>query len=435
MNIQHVFAREILDSRGLPTVEVWLTLDSGIQVTASVPGGISVGKYEAKELRDNDPLRMGGYGVTQAVRTINEIIAPALVGLDPTKQTVFDQSLVDLDGTADKSKIGANTTLALSMACLKAGAASVNMPLFVYVREKYQLANSLTVPTPIFTMISGGLHGAGNLDFQEFQIIPASNFAYPDALNMGVTLYHQLGKVLKGKGAIFSFGLGGGYAPNLFHNIDVFEILIEAIHSTPYTFGRDLFFGIDVAADQLMVSGKYQIKDRSEAFSNKELQEYYETLRKTYHVISVEDGYSQDEWKSWQEVTNALGETTMIIGDNLVSTNKSRLEKAIQEKACNTVLIKPNQVGTISETVEVISTAKNAGLKIIVSHRSGETSDDFIADFAVGVGSDYVKFGAPARGERIVKYNRLSLISDLIALSQQPQQPVAPTANAPAAGQ
>ncbi len=419
MPIKSLTAREILDSRGLPTIEATVWLDNGIVASSSVPTGTSVGKYESKELRDNDPNHMNAMGVLKAIKNINEIIAPKVVGLDPTKQTALDQLLVNLDGTHDKSVLGSNALLAVSQAVLKAGALSVNMPLFYYLKEKYQLTSSLQIPTTIFTMISGGAHGAGNLDIQEFHIIPASHFDYPDNINMGSHLYQQLGVVLKSKGAIHSVGLGGGYAPNLYHNIDAFEILIETIHNSQYTFGRDLFFGVDVAADTLMSGGRYSLKDSPEPFSSAQLLEYYDTLRKTYHVISIEDGFGQDDWKSWQQLTSRLGETTMIVGDNVLSTNKSRLQKAITDTTCNAILIKPNQIGTVSETVEVIKIAKDANFKIIVSHRSGETNDDFIADFGVGVGADYVKFGAPARGERVAKYNRLSVIHDLIEQAKQ----------------
>lgn len=423
MLIKSVSAREILDSRGLPTLETTIWLDNGIMTSSSVPTGTAVGKYESKELRDNDPTHMNGMGVLKAVQHVNEIIAPKIIGYDPTKQTALDQLLVNLDGTHDKSILGSNALLSVSEAVLKAGAMAVNMPLFYYIKEKYQLTTSLQIPTTIFTMISGGAHGAGNLDIQEFHIIPASHLEYPENLNMGSHLYQQLGEVLKSKGAIHSVGLGGGYAPNLYHNIDAFEILIETIHNSQYTFGRDLFFGVDVAADTLMSGGRYILKDSPEPFSAAQLLEFYDTLRKTYHVISIEDGYGQDDWKNWQQLNTRLGETTMLIGDNLLSTNKSRLQKAIQDQACNAILIKPNQIGTVSETVEVIKIARDANFKIIVSHRSGETNDDFIADFGVGVGADYVKFGAPARGERVSKYNRLSAIHSLIEEAKQAPAP------------
>lgn len=414
MTIQAIQAREILDSRGLPTVEVSLWVENGYEVRTSVPAGTSIGKHEAVELRDKDQTRMQGMGVQQAVQAVNQIIAPQLIGMDVTQQTLCDQRLVDLDGTPNKSKLGANAILAVSQAILKAGAYSVNMPLFWYIKEKYQLTSQLQIPLPMFTMVSGGKHGTGNLDIQEFQVIPASNFTYEQSLNIGVTLYQEFGKVLKSKGAIHSVGIGGGYAPNLFHNIDVFELLIETIHFTPFVFARDVFFGVDVGADELLQGTKYIIKDKSQPFSSAELLEYYQMINKTYHVISIEDGYSQDNWKEWQILTKDLGDRVLIVGDNLITTNKERTEKAIQERACNAVLVKPNQIGTISETVEVIKISRDAGMRIIISHRSGETNDDFIADFAIGLGADYVKFGAPARGERVSKYNRMLEIDQML---------------------
>jgi enolase len=420
MPIQSVYAREVLDSRGLPTVEVSIWLDNGVMVSSSAPAGTSLGKYESRELRDNDPKHMNGMGVIQAINNVNNVIAPKLIGQDPTKQTAVDQLLVNLDGTHDKTALGSNALIAVSQAVLKAGAAAVNMPLFYYIKEKYQLTQTLQVPTTMFTMISGGAHGAGNLDIQEFQIVPASHFSFPENLNMGVQVYQLLDTVLKSKGAIHSVGIGGGFAPNLYHNLDAFEILIETIHNTQYAFGRDVFFGVDVAADTLANGGRYTLKDNPDPFTPTQLLEYYETLRKTYHVISIEDGFGQDDWKNWEQLTQQLGETTMILGDNLLSTNKTRLQKSIQEKSCNAILIKPNQIGTISETVEVVKIARDAGIKVVVSHRSGETNDDFIADFGVGVGADYVKFGAPARGERVAKYNRLGMIHALIEQAKNP---------------
>ncbi len=414
MVIQAIQAREILDSRGLPTVEVSLWTDDGHEVTTAVPAGTSLGKHEAVELRDKQAEYMQGMGVQKAIQAVNEVLAPQIVGMDPTQQTLCDQKLVDLDGTPNKSKLGANAILAVSQAVLKAGAHSVNMPLFWYIREKYQMTPKLQIPIPMFTMVSGGKHGTGNLDIQEFQLIPASNFTFAQSLNIGVTLYQEFGKVLKSKGAIHSVGIGGGYAPNLFHNIDVFELLIETMHYTQFVFARDVFFGLDVGADELLQGTKYVIKDKSQPFSPTELLEYYQMLNKTYHVISIEDGFSEDNWKEWNNLTTTMGDTVMIVGDNLITTNKERIEKAIQEKACNAVLIKPNQIGTISETVEVIKLSRDAGMKLIISHRSGETNDDLIADFAVGLGADYVKFGAPARGERVSKYNRLSAIDNML---------------------
>lgn len=408
--IDGIYAREILDSRGIPTIECALWLDTGAVVATSVPTGTSVGKYEAHELRDEDPQRMIGKGVLKAVNNVNTIIAENLVGKDPTKQTEIDQLLVDLDGTDNKSKLGANAILAASQAVMKAGAISLNVPLYYYIEQKYQLTEQLGIPSCIYTMINGGAQGADNLDIQEFQIVPASHIAYKRSMDMAVTLFQKIEEILVLKGATHSTGIVGGFTPNLYSNTDVFEILIETIKTSPYTFAQDLFFGIDVAAEQLFENGKYKLKDKQQPYSSKELLELYNKIRSLYHVFYIEDPFQEDDLESWRKITAELGETTKIVGDSFLVTNKVKTDKAIAEKNCNTLLVKPNQVGTISETIEVIQVAKDAGWQVVMSHRSGETNDDFIADFAVGVGADYAKFGPPNRGERIAKYNRFAQI-------------------------
>jgi len=408
--IDGIYAREILDSRGIPTIECALWLDSGAVVATSVPTGTSIGKYEALESRDNDPERMLGKGVLNAANNINTVIFKNLVGKDPTQQTELDQLLIELDGTENKSKLGANTILAASQAIAKAGAISLNVPLYYYFQQKYKLTDQLVIPSCIYTMINGGEHGADNLDIQEFQIIPASHISYEKSLDMAVTLFQKIEEILILKGATHSTGIVGGFTPNLYSNTDVFEILIETIKTSPYTFAQDLFFGIDVAAEQLFDNGKYRLKDKAQPYSSEELIEFYKKIRSLYHVFYIEDPFQEDDQKSWAKLTEDLGDTTKIVGDSFLATNKSKIQKAIQQKTCNTALIKPNQIGTISETIEVIKIAKQAGWQTIMSHRSGETNDDFISDFAVGVGTDYAKFGPPNRGERIANYNRLTQI-------------------------
>ncbi|MBP7740669.1 phosphopyruvate hydratase [Candidatus Woesebacteria bacterium] len=409
--IEGIYAREILDSRGMPTIECALWLDTGAVVATSVPTGTSVGKYEALELRDGDKDRMLGKGVLNAVNNVNTIIAPNVIGKDPTSQTDIDQIMVDLDGTEDKSKLGANAILAVSQAVMKAGAISLNVPLYYYIEKKYQLTNQLSIPSCIYTMICGGEHGADNLDIQEFQMIPASHIEYSKSMDMAVTLQQKIEEILILKGATHSTGLVGGYTPNLYSNSDVFEILIETIKTSPYTFAQDIFFGVDVAAETLFENGKYKLRDKSQPYSSSELIEFYKKIRNLYHVFYIEDPFQEDDVSSWAKLTADLGETTKIVGDSLLATNNAKIQKAIQDKTCNTVLVKPNQTGTISETIEVIKTAKEAGWQVVMSHRSGETNDDFIADFAVGTGADYTKFGPPNRGERIAKYNRLTQIN------------------------
>jgi len=362
---------------------------------------------------------MLGKGVLNAVNNINTIIAPALKGQDPTQQQTIDNILIQLDGTHNKAKLGANAIVAASQCALKAGALSSNMPLYFYILEQFKLTERLDIPTCMYTMINGGEHGAQNLDIQDFKIVPATHLSFVESLNMAVTLFNKLEEVLIIKGAIHSVGLVGGFAPNLYSNTDVFEILIETVKTSQYTFAQDLFFGIDVAAAQLYSGGKYLLKDKAQGYSAKELIEYYQKLRTLYHVFYIEDPFREEDTKYWKELTAIIGETSRIIGDDLLSTNKALVEQAVQEQLCNTIVVKPNQVGTISETIEVIRIAKAAGWKVIVSHRSGETADDFIADFAVGVGADFVKFGPPNRGERISKYNRLLQIDEEIRYYHQ----------------
>jgi enolase len=405
--IQAIFAREILDARGIPTVECSVWLDNGIYAVSSAPAGTSRGKYEALELRDTNSTRMMGNGVLTAVSNINTIIGPQLIGQDPTDQPAIDKIMIDLDGTQNKSRLGANSMIAVSQAIMKTGAYTTGVPLYYYIQQKYQLIDQLGIPTCIYNMVDGGKHGATNLDFQEFQIVPASNMDFVASLEMATTIFQKLDDTLVSKGAIHSVGLNGGFAPNLYNNTDTFEILIETIKNSPYTFIQDLFFGVDIAATEFYQAGKYSLKDKSQPYSPRELLEYYKNMRKIYHVFSIEDPFQEDDWETWHTLTNEIGETSTIIGDTLIAGNKDRLEKAISEKACNAILMKLNEVGTVSETIELVKIARKANWQIIVSHRSGETNDDFIADFAVGVGANYCKFGPPNRGERIAKYNRL----------------------------
>lgn len=414
--IKKIEATEILDSRGNPTIETTVWLEDGSTGVASVPSGASTGQYEAIELRDGDPHRFQGKGVLQAVKNVNQAIAPQLLGRDASYQGEIDQILINLDGSKNKKNLGANAILSVSQAVLEAAAASFKMPIYAFIFAKYQMANRNSgMPTPTFNLINGGKHGAGNLDFQEFHIIPSVRKSYSEALQIGGEVYQALKKVLIHRQAIHSVGDEGGFAPNLSANMDALEVLMEAISQTDYEFARDIFLGLDVAAHFFYKHGKYIIKDRAQPFSPQEMIDYYERLNEEYHLFSLEDPFFEDDWESWQKVTETIGENTIIVGDDLLCTNKKRVEEAIKRKACSAILVKPNQIGTISETVEVIKICKEGGWKIIVSHRSGETNDDFIADFAVGVGADYTKFGAPARGERIAKYNRLLKIEKELA--------------------
>ncbi len=407
--IKNIKAREILDSRGNPTVETTVVLDDDSKTEGSVPSGASLGKYEALELRDNDPKRYKGMGVLTAVNNVNQIIAPKLKGMDASEQIKIDKVLIELDGTHNKSKLGANAILSVSQAILEVAAISKKMPTYQYITSLYGFKTPQKLPGPTFNLINGGKHGAGNLEFQEFHICPSTAKSYSEALRISEEIYQTLEDVLKKHGAIHSVGDEGGYAPDLFTNADALELLMEAIDKAGYVFNKDVFLGLDVAAGFFYKSGKYQIKDRTMPMQTEDLVNFYKELNEQYPLFSLEDGFYEDDWDGWTKIAQQLPET-IIVGDDLLATNKHRVEEAIKRKACNAVLVKPNQIGTISETVYVVMKAREANWKIIVSHRSGETNDDFIADFAVGVRADYTKFGAPARGERVAKYNRLLAI-------------------------
>lgn len=412
--IKLIQAREILDSRGNPTLETKVELEEGASGLASVPSGASVGKYEAVELRDNDPQRFHGLGVLRAVTNVNQIIAPQLIGLESTKQAEVDQILIKLDGTANKSKLGANAILSVSQGVCEAAAASQKIATYLHVAHLYRSSDKLAygsptnlhLPIPTFNLINGGKHGAGNLDFQEFHIIPSSQKTYSENLRLAEEIYQSLKQVLIQHGAIHSVGDEGGFAPNLFTNLDALEILTKAIEAAHYRFQQDVFLGLDIAAQYFYQNGKYKIRDQAMAMTADELIAYYQQLNQQYPLLTLEDPLAEDDWSSWQKVSQLLS-GTLVVGDDLLATNKQRVNEAIKKRACGAILIKPNQIGTISETMEVVKIARQAGWKIIVSHRSGETTDDFIADFSVGVNADYTKFGAPARGERVSKYNRL----------------------------
>ena len=411
--ITRIWAREILDSRAIPTVEAAAQIDSGHIAVSSVPTGASAGSHEAIELRDRDESRYGGMGVLKEVENVNKILGPAVTGLDPTAQQEIDKKLISIDGSPNKSRYGANAILAISEVVCKLGAIAAKQTLYSWI---YQLANnygikvSFNVPTPIFNMINGGLHGAGNLDFQEFQVIPASSIKFSQGLQMGVEIYLTIGANLARRGAIHSVGDEGGYAPNLFTNADAFEIIVDSIKETHFNLGRDVFLGLDAAASVIFKNRGYVIKDKSGPMDDNTLLEFYKSLNDQYHLELIEDAFAEDEWGSWKKLYSLLSDQLLIVGDDLLATNPKRVERAIMEKACNAILVKPNQIGTVSETLGVIKQSRDAGWKVIVSHRSGETNDWFIADFAVGIGADFVKFGAPARGERVAKYNRLSAI-------------------------
>lgn len=416
LKIKFVKAREILDSRGQPTVETKIWLSNDVVAVTSVPSGESLGKYETVELRDGDPNRFDGKGVLKAVDNVNKKIGPRLIGFNPTQQEEIDKFLIDLDGTKNKSSLGANALLSVSQAVCRAGAIATGKPLYRYLAERLGIQN-FKIPTPIFNLINGGKHGAGNLDFQEFHIIPVSFPTFAERLRRGEEVYQSTEKVLIRHGAIHSVGDEGGFAPNLFTNLDALEVLLDAIKEVGITFGKDIFLGLDVAASHFYENGKYRIRDRTMPLSAEEFIEYFRDLNQEYPLYLLEDPLNEDDWGNWIRITTEMPKI-IIVGDDLLATNKDRVAKAVKEKACSAVLVKPNQAGTITETLEVVKIARAADWRIVVSHRSGETNDDFIADFAVGVNAELVKFGAPARGERVVKYNRLLAIEEEITKQQ-----------------
>lgn len=414
--IKTVYAREILDSRGNPTIETTLWTDDNRGAVASIPSGASTGKYESVELRDNDITRFDGLGVLKACANVNQIIGPKIIGLDPTKQNDLDQILINLDGTKDKSKLGANAILSVSQANFELGAACNGLQTFQYASQKYGLATPVFnhLPTPLFNMINGGKHGGGNMEFQEFHLIPSSRKLFSECLEMGSELYHLLKKILIEKKAVHSVGDEGGFAPNLFANTDAIELLVETIDGSKFKLNQDVYLGLDIAASSFFLSGKYKISDSKDPLSPEQFSNFLVDLYHKYNLLSIEDPFDQDDWESWKYFQSQVGKQIMVVGDDLLVTHKSRLQKAIDESACNAIIIKPNQVGTISETIQVIKLAKENHFSIVMSHRSGDTDEDFLADLAVGVGADFVKFGAPDRGERVAKYNRLLYIQEFL---------------------
>ncbi len=411
-NIRAIKAREILDSQGMPTLEVILWIEDGRSVIITVPNEWGYDNDRAKVIRDHDNQEFNGFGVKKTVETINKTIAPELLGMATIQQGPIDKKLLALDGTSDKSKLGTNAILGVSMATAKAGALSVNLPLYAYFQQKYQLTDYLVLPNCIYDLINGGDFGNDNLDFQEFELIPASHVSFERSLAMASTLKQKIKDVIETKGGSVCTGPIGGYLPRMGSNSDVFELMLEAIKTTSFTFAQDIFFGLDAAANGLTVNNRYQLRDKPDNYSDKELLSFYKTLRERYKTIYIEDPFSEDDEKSWQEITDSMGKTTRIVGDELFRGSIKAIEKAIKKETCNAISVKLLDRGTISETMQIIKLAKEADWSLIISEHSGETNDSYIVDLAVGVGADYVKFGPPNRGERVAKYNRMIAINE-----------------------
>jgi enolase len=406
--IESVKAREILDSRGNPTLEVAVELSGGMIGRAAVPSGASTGKYEAVELRDGDSSRFNGLGVLKAVANVNQQIAPIIIGMPATDQAAIDHKLIELDGTANKSRLGANAILGASLAVAHAAARWHNIPLYRYLGK----VATYTLPVPMLNILNGGKHAAGSTDFQEFMVVPAGARNFSHALQIGVEVYHSLKGVLKDKGLDTNVGDEGGFAPRLPSNKQAIEAVLAAIEKAGYKPGKDCFIALDPAASQFYRDGKYILTKEGATLSSQEMVDYYVKWAASYPLISIEDGMAEDDWDGWQGLTQKLGSKMLLVGDDLYATNLSRLNQGISLKASNSILIKPNQIGTLSETIAAIRRAQQVGWTAIVSHRSGETEDTTIADLAVGLNTGLIKAGAPCRSERVAKYNRLLKIED-----------------------
>ncbi len=409
--IVDVLAREILDSRGNPTVEVDVLLEDGTLGRAAVPSGASTGAYEAVELRDDDPQRYNGKGVTKAVENVNETIAPEIIGFDVVDQAGIDLTMIDLDGTPNKGKLGANAILGVSMAVARAAARALELPLYRYLGG----TGGRLLPVPMMNILNGGKHADNNVDIQEFMVMPVGALNFAEALRMGTEIFHTLKSVLKKKGMNTAVGDEGGFAPNLGSNEEALAALVEAIEAAGYRPGDDVALAIDAAATEFFKDDKYVLAGEGVTYTSAEMIDFYARLVEKYPIISIEDGLAEDDWDGWQQLTKRLGNKVQIVGDDLFVTNTERLAKGIETKTANSILIKLNQIGTITETLAAIEMAKEAGYTAVVSHRSGETEDSTIADLVVGINAGQIKTGAPSRTDRVVKYNQLLRIEEELA--------------------
>jgi enolase len=407
--IDTVFAREILDSRGNPTVEVEVVLDDGAKGIAGIPSGASTGEHEAVELRDKDPDRYGGKGVLKAVENVNTTISDAVVGLDALEQASLDKLLIDLDGTPTKAKLGANAILGASLAIARASARSAGLPLYRYLGG----VGARTLPVPMLNILNGGKHTEWqSTDIQEFMIMPVGAGSVAEAVRVGAEIYHQLAKTLTKRGLNTSLGDEGGYAPALTSNRDAIELIVEAIRAAGYQAGDDVVLAIDGAASEFHEEGKYLLRKEGRTLTSDELIGFYEELVDAFPIVSIEDGLDENDWEGWKNLTDRLGSRIQLVGDDLFVTNTERLERGIVSGTTNSILVKLNQIGTLTETLDAVEMAKTAGFTAVVSHRSGETDDTTISDFVVAVNAGQIKTGAPARGERIAKYNQLVRIEE-----------------------
>ncbi|WP_127061226.1 phosphopyruvate hydratase [Veillonella sp. 3627] len=413
--ITDVYAREIMDSRGNPTVEVEVYLEDGTIGRAAVPSGASTGQFEAVELRDSESSRYLGKGVLQAVANVNDIIGPAILGFDASEQVAIDGVMIELDGTPNKAKLGANAILGVSMAVARAAAESYDLPLFQYLGG----TNAKELPVPMMNILNGGAHADNNVDIQEFMIMPIGASSFMEALRYCAEVYHTLKGVLKAKGLATGVGDEGGFAPNLGSNEEALQVITEAIEKAGLVVGKDIVFAIDAASSEFYKDGKYHLAGEGKVKTAAEMVEYYAELCEKYPIYSIEDGLAEEDWEGWKLLTERLGKTVQLVGDDLFVTNTERLSRGIKEDTANAILIKVNQIGTLTETFDAIEMAKRAGYTAVISHRSGETEDSTIADIAVAVNTGQIKTGAPARSERVAKYNQLLRIEDMLAETAQ----------------
>lgn len=403
IRISEVIAREILDSRGNPTVEVDVYLEDGTMGRAAVPSGASTGAHEAVELRDNVTGRYLGKGVQNAVDNVNTVIAPQVIGMDCLDQAGIDHLMIDIDGTPNKAKLGANAILGVSLAVARAAATSLGLPLYRYLGG----VNTRNLPVPLMNILNGGKHADNNLDIQEFMVVPAGAASFSEALRMGAEVYHTLKSVLKKRGLSVSIGDEGGFAPNLSTNEEALEVIVQAIEQAHYRPGEDVFLAMDPAASEFFKDGLYVFAAEGISRTAEEMVDFYADLANRFPIILLEDGLAEDDWDGWKLLTERLGNKLQIVGDDIFVTNRDRLKRGIDNGVANSILIKVNQIGTLSETLDTIEMARGAGYKSVVSHRSGETEDPVIADIAVAVGAGQIKTGAPARTDRVAKYNQL----------------------------
>jgi enolase len=401
--IESIKARQILDSRGNPTIETAVILTDGSAGIAAVPSGASTGKYEAVELRDGDKKKYNGLGVLKAVEHVSKTIASACKGMSPFDQKAIDMKMIALDGTPNKAKLGANAILGVSMATARAAAKSRNISLYSYLND----SKKYLMPVPMMNILNGGKHASDSTDFQEFMVLPVGASSFTEGLRMGAEIYHALKKVIKDKKLNTNVGDEGGFAPSLKSNAAALELILAAIDIAGYKAGKDCFLGLDAAASSFYNNGKYMLAREGKALSGKEMVDYYVNWAVSYPIITMEDGLDEDDWESWTLLNSRLGDKVQLVGDDLYTTNVNRLKRGIEEKASNSILIKVNQIGTLTETMDAIEMARKAKWTTVISHRSGETEDTFIADLAVSSSSGQIKTGAPCRSERVAKYNRL----------------------------